>query len=85
MSTLKLGNVGEYFTHDQDTGSDSKDATEPVEDGDDGELISLVHALIIPLLGGECKPILEFSHIPNPMTIEPILVTGVIKRAVAIS
>ena len=58
LSTHKLGNLGENLSHDDPDHCEGKHSAEEVADGEEGEdidLISLVHALIIPTRTRECK------------------------------
>jgi len=56
----------------RDAGHDDV-ATPRIVDG----VTDLFHVYIIPLLGGVCKPFLEFLYIGYPMLIEFVLITGV--------
>jgi len=48
LSTHKLGNAGENFTHDEDGEANRTHSAEAVEDPNNGEKVFVFHALIIP-------------------------------------
>ena len=62
LSSHKLGNLGENLSHDDPDHSEGKHSTEEVqnrEDGEDIDLISLVHVSHYTILSTNCKPFLR--------------------------